>query len=81
MGVAAVQIIVAVVVPTAVVVSPVGIPAHGRGELHVKEILSIAVPVDVPPLPSFCQVKIRRTVVPAKLFGNVMVTRVYANGD
>ena len=40
---------------------------------EVKEILSIAPPGEVPPELSFCQVKIKRRVVPAKVFGRATV--------
>ncbi len=52
-------------------------PAQAAGNIQVKEILSSAVPGVVPTLPSFCQVKIKRTVVPASASGKVTVARVY----
>jgi hypothetical protein len=45
----------------------------GGGGVYVREMLSTAAGGCVPNDPSFCHVNIRRTVVPARVFGNVIV--------
>ncbi len=58
----------AVVVPAQIVLTPV--IAAGVAQSYVTDILSMAAPGDTPPLALFCQVKINRTVLPAKPDGN-----------
>jgi hypothetical protein len=58
-------------------IPPIAEAVYVAGTAEVKLMLSIAIPGEVPNELSFCQVKIKRNVVPAKEDGSVTVALVY----